>query len=199
LPRGTSIDHSGYATGPDLLRGVDDRTVDPGDRYPTTGLSPPSALNIDEVRSFFSDDSSLHFDTPTTSKGVGGGLRKRFSNLRTKLPPMSRTHSALEQQRPRTSSGPAIRRSNSLFFSRGGGTSTKLSTAEFDKRVDEAAGGMPKTEVRAKKLVMRVKTLWWKGGELLRTLSLGGKRRRERERETGEWDDDGESAVWDGV
>lgn len=185
LPRGTSIDNSGYATGPDILRGVDDRTVDPGDRYPTTGLSPPSALNIDEARSFFSDDSS-QFETQTSSHG--GGLRKRFSNLRTKIHPMSRTHSALEQ-RPMTSSGPTLRRSNSLFFARG----VPKSTAEFDLHIDEAAG-MPKTEVRAKKLVNRMKSLWYRGGELLRSLS--GKR---RPREGQDWDDDGESAVWEHV
>ena len=65
-----------------------------------------------------------------------------------------------------------------------------MNAAEFDVHVDEAAG-MPKTEVRAKKLVNRMKTLWYKGGELLRTLS--GKR---RPRESQDWDDSGESVIW---
>lgn len=184
LPRGVSIDNSGYATGPDILRGAEDRAVDPGDRYPTTGLSPPSALNIDEVRSFFSDDSG-EFETQATSRG-GGGMRKRLSNLRTRFPAVSRTHSALDQ-RPMTALGPAIRRSNSLFLAR----SSPRTTVEFDLRIDEAAG-MPKTEVRAKKLVNRMKSLWYRGGELLRSLS--GKR---RVRESQDWDDDGLSAVWE--
>jgi hypothetical protein len=183
LSRDTSVDNSGYATGPEILRGHDDRTVDPGDRYPTTGLSPPSALNIDEVRSFFSDDSS-HFETQTIARS--GGLRKRFSNLKTKLPPMSRTHSALEH-RPVTA-GPCLRQSNSMRFARGGPQSMNL--ADFDNHIDEAAG-MPKTEVRAKKLVNRMKTLWYRGGELLRSLS--GKR---RSRDSQNWDDDGESMVF---
>jgi hypothetical protein len=193
LPKDSSIDNSGYATGPDILRGVDDRTVDPGDRYPTTGLSPPSALNIDEVRSFFSDDSS-HFETQTTSRG--GGLRKRFSNLKTRLPPMSRTHSALEQRPAIVGGGPTPRRSNSLFFApKAKSTGVSMGAAEFDPQqlVDETAAGMPKTEVRAKKLVNRMKTLWYRGGELLRSLS--GKR---RPRESLDWDDSGESAVWSG-
>ncbi|KAK8204048.1 hypothetical protein IWZ01DRAFT_104818 [Phyllosticta capitalensis] len=58
----------------------DTRPVDPGDRYPTTGLTPPQGrfnINIDDVRSFFSDDSSQ-------TKGAGG-LRKRLTGLRLRL------------------------------------------------------------------------------------------------------------------
>ncbi|KAK7519952.1 hypothetical protein IWZ03DRAFT_421715 [Phyllosticta citriasiana] len=58
----------------------DTHPVDPGDRYPTTGLTPPQGrfnINIDDVRSFFSDDSSQ-------TKGAGG-LRKRLTGLRLRL------------------------------------------------------------------------------------------------------------------
>ncbi|KAF2716200.1 hypothetical protein K431DRAFT_350502 [Polychaeton citri CBS 116435] len=43
---------------PASLTGLCGRPHDPGERYPSTGLTPPTALNLDEVRSFFSDDSS---------------------------------------------------------------------------------------------------------------------------------------------
>jgi hypothetical protein len=49
----------------------------PGDRYPTSGLSPPftgSNLNLDEVRSFFSDNSS--------DKKYSTSFRKRLNNLK---------------------------------------------------------------------------------------------------------------------
>jgi hypothetical protein len=49
----------------------------PGDRYPTSGLSPPFAgsnLNLDEVRSFFSDNSS--------DKKHSTSFRKRLNNLK---------------------------------------------------------------------------------------------------------------------
>ncbi|KAK4981452.1 hypothetical protein LTR66_009979 [Elasticomyces elasticus] len=69
---------------------ADERSaVDPGDRYPTTGLTPPSAFNLAEVRSFFSDDSSEH------ERDGSGIFRKRLTHFKTKLPPpiVSRTHS----------------------------------------------------------------------------------------------------------
>ena len=72
------LDVTGYAIGPDSLRN-DDRSVDPGDRYPTTGLTPPSAFNL-EVRSFFSDNSSR--------SQRGGSFRKRLTHLKAKLPPV---------------------------------------------------------------------------------------------------------------
>jgi hypothetical protein len=49
----------------------------PGDRYPTSGLSPPWTglnLNLDEVRSFFSDNSS--------DKERNSSFRKRLTNLK---------------------------------------------------------------------------------------------------------------------
>ncbi|RDI77447.1 hypothetical protein Vi05172_g12563 [Venturia inaequalis] len=178
----TSIDHSGFAMGPDILRG-EERAVDPGDRYPTTGLSPPSALNIDEVRSFFSDDSSHH---DVTARGVS--FRKRFTNFKTRLPPISRAQSAMEH-RSTPIQVPNIHRSNSLFVShdsssRSMGGSTAVAYGD--------GVGMPKTEFRAKKLVERMKTLWYKGGELLRCLS----RKKKPIGVQHGWDSSGESAHW---
>lgn len=68
-----AFDTSGYANSPQAL-GLEDhcRVVDPGDRYPTTGLTPPSAFNIEEARSFFSDDSSN-----SRVFAVGAGRRRR--------------------------------------------------------------------------------------------------------------------------
>ena len=70
----------------------------PGERYPTTGLTPPAAFNIDEVRSFFSDNSS--------EKERNTPFRKRLTNFKGKsksarfdsskeshAPPPSRVHS----------------------------------------------------------------------------------------------------------
>ncbi|KIW02892.1 uncharacterized protein PV09_05942 [Verruconis gallopava] len=181
LPRSTSVDRSGFATSPNIFRGKD-RTVDPGDRYPTTGLSPPSASHIDEMRSFFSDDSS-HLETHPSPRVIS--LRKRISNLKTKLPNMPRTHSALEQ-RP-TPVRLIVHRSNSLFFAQI--TQKTVHSTGLDAHTDEASG-MPKTEFRAKKLANRMKTLWYRGGELLRTLS--GKR---KPRNSVDWDDSCESTV----
>jgi serine/arginine repetitive matrix protein 2 len=184
---GNSFDQGGFANSRQIL-GEDDRVVDPGDRYPTTGLSPPSALNIDEVRSFFSDDSSAHGHAAIH----GVSFRKRLTNLRTRLPPIVRAQSALEHRCPPHGSE-QLRRSNSLFVSTIGTNSTIAGSA-----VAYADGvlGMPKTEFRAKKLVDRMKTLWYKGGELLRSLS--GKKKNEGRR-PHDWEDSGESGIWSNV
>jgi hypothetical protein len=183
---GNSFDQCGFATSREILGG-EDRTVDPGDRYPTTGLSPPSALNIDEVRSFFSDDSSAHGDAAI--RGVS--FRKRLTNFRTRLPPIARAHSALEHRC--ALQGADLRRSNSLFVAKAGARSTVAGSAVAH---GDGVVGMPKTEFRAKKLVDRMKTLWYKGGELLRTLS--GKKKNEGH-QAHDWEDSGESANWSNV
>ncbi|KAL9096364.1 MAG: hypothetical protein Q9165_001361 [Trypethelium subeluteriae] len=76
--------------------------VNPGDRYPTSALSPPSAFNLSEVRSFFSDDSSINGgsqsrknrrDRPSLGKRLTTHLRSRVRSpsgnaLRTDVPPV---------------------------------------------------------------------------------------------------------------
>ncbi|KAF2429539.1 hypothetical protein EJ08DRAFT_650378, partial [Tothia fuscella] len=184
---GNSIDQGGFATGPDILRG-EDRTVDPGDRYPTTGLSPPAALNIDEVRSFFSDDSSAHGEA--ANRGVS--FRKRLTNFRTRLPPISRAHSALEH-RTVTQESSNLRRSNSLFVPNVENQNTRdTSPAIYPGGVV----GMPKSEFRAKKLVEKMKSLWYRSGELLRSLS--GKKKQGNKVQQA-WDETGEDPPWNNV
>jgi hypothetical protein len=60
------------------LRSTDEPTHNPGDRYPTTALTPPVAFNLDEVRSFFSDDSSDSNKERKTRKG------RRWTGLKAK-------------------------------------------------------------------------------------------------------------------
>jgi serine/arginine repetitive matrix protein 2 len=182
---GNSFDQGGFATGPDILRG-EDRTVDPGDRYPTTGLSPPSALNIDEVRSFFSDDSSAHGDAAYH----GISFRKRLTNLRTRLPPIARAHSAMEHRS--IPHGPDLRRSNSLFAS----NETPVATVTSPAVYPDGVVGMPRTEFRAKKLVERMKSLWYRSGEILRGLS-GKKKSGNRER--NDWESLREGVEWNNI
>ncbi|KAL9072945.1 MAG: hypothetical protein Q9157_004917 [Trypethelium eluteriae] len=76
--------------------------VNPGDRYPTSALSPPSAFNLSEVRSFFSDDSSINGgsqsrknrrDRPSLGKRLTTHLRSRVRSpsgnaLKTDVPPV---------------------------------------------------------------------------------------------------------------
>ncbi|KAF2815055.1 uncharacterized protein BDZ99DRAFT_566957 [Mytilinidion resinicola] len=145
------FDNNGYPTGPDSLRN-DDRSVDPGDRYPTTGLTPPSAFNVDEVNSFFSDDSS--------HRNHLGIFRKRLTHLRSKKPLATRSHSAIgTRSLPDADVGPS--------GSHSGSDSEESSLHTFDGTV-----GMSKIEFRARKVVERIKTMWFKSGDLLRSLSI---------------------------
>src|SRR5205807_121550 len=57
---------SGLATATNLFHSSDlERAVDPGDRYPTTSLSTPSTLLLEDVHSFFSDDDESNCSTTT--------------------------------------------------------------------------------------------------------------------------------------
>ena len=151
-------DKTAVALDLNFLQGEDhtattSRPVNPGDRYPTSSLTPPGALNIDESRSYFSDDSS-------ESERVYG-LRKRLTRLRGKRSVPGNT-------------SPADSRSD------GHGTINKSASVLNDARVefeyanifqqDGAPTGMSKTEFRAKKLVEKLRTLLYKSGEMIRNL-----------------------------
>jgi len=156
------IDSSGFPTGPHILiDGSDDRAVDPGDRYPTTGLSPPSAFNLEEVRSFFSDDSSQH-----EGDGRGGTFRKRLTHLRSRVQPL-RAYSAMDRRSIENDGSGELHRE----LSPGGGSLQGF----------EGSAGMPKMEFRVRKLMDRVKVLWFKSGELIRSMS--GRRPHQRGRD----------------
>ena len=89
---------------PDRPQAHDDHShspVNPGDRYPTSALSPPSAFNLSEVRSFFSDDSSINGssqrkarrDRPSLGKRLTTHLRSRvrspsYNAIKVDVPPV---------------------------------------------------------------------------------------------------------------
>lgn len=174
---GTSIDTSGFPLSTSLL-GDDGRPVDPGDRYPTTGLSPPSAFNIEEVRSFFSDNSSqgdtnagrgkkrrLGREKSDNNKTAVGSetLKKRLTKWKTSSRTVPRSASALDTQRnPHSLS---LSRTDDFFV--GGHTVGEERDGEY-----EHADAMGKTEVRARRFLERIKAFWYRGGEILRTMSM---------------------------
>ncbi|KAJ9665990.1 hypothetical protein H2201_003901 [Coniosporium apollinis] len=185
----SGFDTAGHATSP-LLEDSSVQTVDPGDRYPTTGLTPPSNFNLAEVRSFFSDDSER-----THNQQAMGTFRKRLTGLKLKsrakdaaaagagAPPRSplpRAQSAMEARSIDDGS-----QDLGMGQMRGGaGGSVK----SFD-----GAGGMSKMEFQARKVADRIRNLWFKTGELFRNMST--RRRREREMEQAEW----EGSMYSGV
>ena len=88
--------------------------VNPGDRYPTSALSPPSAFNLSEVRSFFSDDSSINGegrknrrDRPSLGKRLTTHLRSRVRSpsgnaLKLDVPPVPKIDLKSKSSQPTT-------------------------------------------------------------------------------------------------
>ncbi|KAK1019348.1 hypothetical protein LTR33_019341, partial [Friedmanniomyces endolithicus] len=70
----------GAVASPIFLRSDDSLAHKPGDRYPTTGLTPPVNMNLDEVRSFFSDNSS-EGKGPRHGHASGTSFRKRLTGF----------------------------------------------------------------------------------------------------------------------
>jgi len=154
------IDKAGFPIDPVFLH-PEERPVDPGDRYPTTGLTPPAGLNIEENRSFFSDDSSH------TERVVS--LRKRL---------VRRTHrpktTNLMPFTPTTGRSDA-HRATSHWVTNGGsvfGTESNLALDATQPDVvvlyEKTPAGMSKMEFRAKRLIERLRYLWFKSGEVFR-------------------------------
>jgi hypothetical protein len=152
---GPTVNNSGYPTGPNIFHG-EERAVDPGDRYPTTGLLQPSTFNLEEVRSFFSDDSS-HLER----QYHGGSFRKRLTQLKSKIPPVTRTQSALEHRNP------AADRSESFF-----GVSQRSVTGGSMRMYPDGTMGMSRAEFIRKKISERLKSVWYRGTEIFRTMSV---------------------------
>ena len=137
----------------------------PGERYPTSGLTPPAAFNLDEVRSFFSDDSS--------EKERNASFRKRLTKLKTKKsirlePPRPRGHS-MENDTAYDAGQVSLERAGAI------------SSAHTIHGV-----GMSKTEFRIKRFGEQLRHLMAKGGELIRSLSQRSKPPR-NERVRDDW------------
>lgn len=154
---------------------LDEFAHDPGDRYPTSGLTPPARFNIDDVRSFFSDDSS--------QTRRGGSFRKRLTQLRSKIGPpsnMSRTHSALDSRTVDRAATAAVGSTTMGDGSSGNVTDSRGGTGGSVQTYDGATG-MPKSEFRTKRLFERIKTFWFRSGEFFR--NFGAKKKDDNTRE----------------
>ncbi|GAB7333437.1 hypothetical protein MBLNU13_g05041t1 [Cladosporium sp. NU13] len=152
------------------LRSIEEPTHNPGDRYPTTALTPPVGFNLDEVRSYFSDDSAESNKERKTPKG------RRWTGLKSKS----------------KSAHPDPSRGQSLDG--GLGDSRPYDAGSLMERtgIDSSAAytldgvGMGKTEFRIKRFGEKLRFLFSKGGELIRSLSTRSKS-KESARERDKW------------
>ncbi|KAK4549106.1 hypothetical protein LTR36_007562 [Oleoguttula mirabilis] len=145
----------------------------PGERYPTSSLTPPVNMHLDEVRSFFSDNSSERQRRTTQStfpkrltrfKGGNKGKAVRLD------PTSAATRGASMDQTISYSAG-------SLNAEREGA----MSAAHTYDGV-----GMGKAEFRIKRFGEKLRHLFAKGGDLIRSLSNRSKMPR-TDRERDDW------------
>lgn len=159
-------DSAGPAVDPHFFH-PEERSVDRGDRYPTTSLTSPAGLTLDEGRSYFSDDSSL-------SDHARAGLRKRLTRMRPRL-----TLPNVGSPAP----SPADSRSDIYHTPPTDGSVFVGSPMAVQQQMplehEQPPMGMSKAEFRAKRLVEKLRCLLFKGGEKLRHLGKGKKRNEE--------------------
>lgn len=148
------------------IRRLEDRPVDPGDRYPTTGLAPLTGLHLEETRSFFSDDSS-RCEQPFS-------LRKRITRLRpckAVSPLMVLENDNREPTSTLNTTTHWLEASGSVF----GDSHVELNRPpEVVMFYEQPAVGMSKVEFRAKRVVEKLRSYWYRGGHFLRHLGGGG-------------------------
>ncbi|KAI9670178.1 MAG: hypothetical protein M1831_006390 [Alyxoria varia] len=144
------FDQSGFPMDPSFLH-PGERSVSPGDRYPTTALNPPAGYHFDESRSFFSDDSS--------ESEHARGLRHRLTRMRARRAAVG-------------SASPVRTRAN--FYQAGSteDSTSEESTGDVDQgnifQQARAPGGMSNAEFHARRLVEKLITLLYRSSEAVR-------------------------------
>ncbi|KAI9834976.1 MAG: hypothetical protein M1819_002699 [Sarea resinae] len=122
---------------------------DPGDRYPTTGLAPPpSIINFEDVRSFFSDDSS--------QVEIKGSLRKRLTQFRPRLPSSRAASMDGSRAADKAMIGSPLERYN---------MGVNASAYTFD-----GTTGMSNMEYKTRKMMEKLKGWWAQSVEKLREI-----------------------------
>lgn len=141
----------------------------PGDRYPTSSLTPPANFAIDEVRSFFSDNSSERDRTASYLKRLTH-FKGKGKSIRLDINSQPHAHSL-------DGAG-----SNTEYRA---GFMNDIGTAQSTAHTYDV-NGMNKTEFYVKRFGEKLRHLFAKAGQLARSLST---RRTERgpERQQDEW------------
>ncbi|KAI4715578.1 hypothetical protein E4T48_08240 [Aureobasidium sp. EXF-10727] len=155
----------------------------PGDRYPSTSLQSPHTMNIEDVRSFFSDSTEEEHDGEQRNS-----FRKQITSFRDKSSKAPNGHVSV----PYTQSLD-VHRSRSLD-QYGRPSNARTTGSLFDDRFTEPITpqnydgmvGMGRVEFRVKRVAERLRHIWLKGGEMIRSLSQRRRqaKRQHRERDT---------------
>ncbi|KAF2214462.1 hypothetical protein CERZMDRAFT_37620 [Cercospora zeae-maydis SCOH1-5] len=140
----------------------------PGDRYPTSSLTPPAIAALDEVRSFFSDNSSERHRTASFRKRLTQ-FKGKNKTPRIELHPARTAHS-LDLQ-------------GNTEYSAGSVNEARSESAAMHLQYD--AAGMGKAEFHFKRFGEKLRHFFHRGGELFRSISTRGRPRKNEPRD--EW------------
>jgi hypothetical protein len=138
----------------------------PGDRYPTSSLTPPAVAALDEVRSFFSDNSSERDRTAS--------FRKRLTNFKGKSKPRAADSTGRVQ---------SLDGSNTEYNA---GLMNEARTGVESAAHTYGGVGMSKGQYHIRRFGEKLRHLFVKSGELIRSISQRGRPRR-TERAQDEW------------
>ncbi|USW59452.1 hypothetical protein Slin15195_G127710 [Septoria linicola] len=168
--RSTALDGEGGAkslsTSP-VPRQMSVASHKPGDRYPTSSLTPPAIAALDEVRSFFSDNSSERNRTAS--------FRKRLTHFKGK----SKTSRADMPGR----SARSLDIQGNTEYSAGSINEARSESAAMHMQYD--AAGMGKAEFHIKRFGEKLRHFFARGSELFRNISTRGRPRKNEPRD--EW------------
>ncbi|KAF2155372.1 hypothetical protein K461DRAFT_276584 [Myriangium duriaei CBS 260.36] len=174
--------------------------VHAGDRYPSTALQAPIGYDVDEMRSYFSDENGSR---NSSALGVrrretrSSKLKKRLSDIRFKpeirIRPASEVHdSAQIVEQANRDSGMGFSLHSAQHGDEGIGSDTDHAAPGVAFYGLEGGHGVPagmsRVEFRMKRLGERVRSALAKGGALLRRVSGRAKQERLR-REQQDWVD----------
>jgi serine/arginine repetitive matrix protein 2 len=141
-----------------------------GERYPTSALSPPTAIFRDHLSTC---DTSDDEDFTASRKTNRLTLRKRFSSAaRTNTAP----HAARSKVNPADVTSPALayEQSSSTLQDRAGEARAFTS----NRHTFRDAEGMRVSAYHRQRIVNNIKRWWHKGGELIRSISQRGSNHR---------------------
>ncbi|KAI4634444.1 hypothetical protein J4E83_001762 [Alternaria metachromatica] len=141
-----------------------------GERYPTSALSPPTAIFRDHLSASDTSDDE-HYDTTRKTRL---SLRKRFSSTRkATLDSQSNTRAGRSKTNAQDLASPESTKQSttSLLQDRAGEAQAFTSSTTANRHTFRDAEGMRAVDYRKHRIIDRLKTWWHKGSHLIRQLS----------------------------
>ncbi|KAF1946423.1 hypothetical protein EJ02DRAFT_450518 [Clathrospora elynae] len=145
-----------------------------GERYPTSALSPPTAIFRDHLSASDTDDDEDY----STSRKTRVSLRKRFSSTRKNtLDPITRVGRNKTNTQDIASPESTKQSAASLLQDRAGEAQAFTATTTSNRHTFRDAEGMRAADYHKDRILQRLKKWWHKGSNLIRQFS--GRKRTE--------------------